>query len=387
MLFLFVLLVLFVAYSAAEYGLHLVNLRQILIRVQVNGTRGKSSVTRLIAAGLRGGGLRVVAKVTGTRPRFIVGDHEELVVRRIGKANIAEQLRIVTLARRLKAQALVVENMSLDPHYQQIENHLLIKPTHSVVTNVRADHLDVMGPTVRDVARAFSRSLPGRGLFFTAERKYLAELEGRNRPGLETFVADAATVADEEMDGFDYVEHKENVALALSVCEQVGVERKAALAGMKRSLADWGVLRIHWLRAGDKRFEFVSALAANDPDSIGMLWQMVMGRTRDRIVLVNCRRDRQDRSRQMAELARGFEARAYVATGGLTKVFLRRAAELGIPAEKLVDLGDDMVPREVFEWMAGLIEDSTLLFACGNTVGYGEELTAYFVEAGAVNAG
>ncbi len=383
MLFLLILLGVFVAYGVLEYGLHQANLRKIPIRVQVNGTRGKSSVTRLIAAGLRGGGIRTIGKVTGTRPRYIYGDREEVPVRRIGRAGIGEQLRMVRLARRDGAQALVIENMSLDPQYQRIENQRLIRPTHAVITNVRADHLDVMGPTVRDVALAFSRALPRRALVFTAEKKYLQILKGSARLAREVILARAESVTDEEMAGFDYVEHKENVALALAVCEHLGVKRAAALAGMKRSLPDSGVLRIHKLHANGSRFEFVNALAANDPDSIGLLWQMVKDRSSDRIVLVNCRRDRLDRSRQMAELVRGFEARVYVATGALTKVFLHRCRELGIAEDKLVDLGDEMPPREVFEWIAGIIEDGTLIFACGNTVGYGEELTAYFLQAGA----
>src|SRR5215471_19083625 len=41
---------------------HRQNLRAIAVRIHVAGTRGKSTTTRLIAAGLRAGGLRVVAK-------------------------------------------------------------------------------------------------------------------------------------------------------------------------------------------------------------------------------------------------------------------------------------------------------------------------------------
>ena len=40
----------------------------------MNGTRGKSSVTRLVAAGLREGGLKTFAKTTGTAPRVIDSD-------------------------------------------------------------------------------------------------------------------------------------------------------------------------------------------------------------------------------------------------------------------------------------------------------------------------
>lgn len=60
--------------------------------VHVNGTRGKSTVSRLIEAGLRAGGLRVFCKTTGTDPMTIdVNGREELICRR-GKANIKEQI-------------------------------------------------------------------------------------------------------------------------------------------------------------------------------------------------------------------------------------------------------------------------------------------------------
>ena len=39
--------------------------------VHVNGTRGKSTVCRLIEAGLRAGGVRVFCKTTGTDPMTI----------------------------------------------------------------------------------------------------------------------------------------------------------------------------------------------------------------------------------------------------------------------------------------------------------------------------
>lgn len=42
------LLVLVIA-GVAEYAVHVRNLKKIPIRIHVNGTRGKSSVTRLIA--------------------------------------------------------------------------------------------------------------------------------------------------------------------------------------------------------------------------------------------------------------------------------------------------------------------------------------------------
>lgn len=380
MLVVLILLLVFIGYSLVEYALHRRNLGHIPIRVQVNGTRGKSSVTRLIAAGLRAGGKRVAAKTTGTRASFIIGDDEERPVLRLGKPNVGEQVRMVRNARQMKAEVLVFENMSLLPQYQIVENRILVRPTHAVVTNVRADHLDLMGPRVSDVGRTFGRALPRKSVLFTAERRYLDSLTRSGRH--EALVADPGTVRDEDMHGFNHVEHKENVALALDVCERLGVDRTVALAGMKRSRPDPGALRVLLLRHEGREVEFVNALAANDPDSIGMIWQLVKDRDRQRIVLVNCRADRQDRSRQMAELVAGFGAERYVATGGTTRVFLRRAAELGIPKDRLKDLGENLGPAVVYKGLFGLVRTEALVFACGNTVGYGEELVGYFVRAG-----
>ena len=375
MLVISILLLLSVGYSIFEYALHRRSLFSIPVRIQVNGTRGKSSVTRLIAAGLRAAGKRVTAKTTGTVPMFITGDRDEWPVRRLGKPNIAEQLRIVRLARERGTEVLVLENMSLDPGYQRVEAGMLVRPTHYVVTNVRPDHLDVMGPTTADVGRAFARAMPGRSKLFTAESRYLDVLTSGTR---DAVVSDAEAVTAAEMRGFGHVEHMENVALALAVCRDLGVARATALAGMWRSTPDPGALRIHPVCHAGRELELVNALAANDPDSIGMIWDLVKDRDHEKLVLVNCRSDRPDRSRQMADLVSGFAARWYVATGGGTRVFLRRAQALGITSERLVDLGENRPPAEVFARVFDLFDRRALLFCCGNTVGYGSGLIRRF---------
>jgi len=74
-------------------------------------------------------------------------------------------------------------------------------------------------------------------------------------------------VSDGEMAGFSYLEHKENVALALEVADRFGVPRTAALAAMYRALPDPGVLRETAIPTEKGRLHFFNALAANDPDS------------------------------------------------------------------------------------------------------------------------
>ena len=75
----------------AAYLLYLAGEKLLLSRcrssfvhvIHVNGIRGKSSTVRLIDAGLRGGGVRVLSKSTGTLPMILHADgREEQIVRR-----------------------------------------------------------------------------------------------------------------------------------------------------------------------------------------------------------------------------------------------------------------------------------------------------------------
>src|SRR5438132_333371 len=73
---------------------HRRHLRAVPVRIHVAGTRGKSTTTRLIAAGLRAGGRRVLAKTTGAQPRLILPNGSEEIWPRRGPASVREQARL-----------------------------------------------------------------------------------------------------------------------------------------------------------------------------------------------------------------------------------------------------------------------------------------------------
>ncbi|MBV8931223.1 MAG: poly-gamma-glutamate synthase PgsB, partial [Kutzneria sp.] len=157
-----------------EQRRHLANLHRIPHRILINGIRGKSSITRLCAGALRGGGLVTVAKTTGTAARFIHPDgSEEPVYRKFDIPNVIEQVGVVRRASAYHPDALVVECMAVMPDLQQINQSKLIQSTIGVLCNVREDHLTEMGPTLDDVARSLSRSMPVGGVCVTAERERL----------------------------------------------------------------------------------------------------------------------------------------------------------------------------------------------------------------------
>ena len=62
------LLALLILMGILEFRKHQRNLLSVPVRIHVNGTRGKSSVTRLIAAGMRAGGIRTLGPAGGYSP-------------------------------------------------------------------------------------------------------------------------------------------------------------------------------------------------------------------------------------------------------------------------------------------------------------------------------
>ena len=62
--------------------------------IYVNGTRGKSTVTRMIAAGLTAGGQRVLCKTTGTLPIAIHPDGRQELIERKALTMLCYALKI-----------------------------------------------------------------------------------------------------------------------------------------------------------------------------------------------------------------------------------------------------------------------------------------------------
>lgn len=389
-----ILLAFVVALLLGEYALHARRRASIPIRIHVNGTRGKSSLVRLIAGALRAHGVTVYAKVTGSLPRMIMADGTEYPVHRPGRPNIIEQLRIVAAAARGRAEALVVECMALQPGLQSLSELKMIRATHGVISNTGPDHLDIMGPSQEDVALALLGTCPVDGVLFTADASHRERFEGACRDRSTSLVAvepgEVESVSDAEMEGFSYVEHKENVALALRVCDSLRVPRDVALRGMQAAAPDVGALQEYGLDFFGRRILFVNGFAANDPHATERIWNLMLGRhawAQQRLMVINCRFDRPDRSRQLAEaLVHWAPADRYFLVGGGTYVLARTAVSAGLSPTLLAPL-EGAGPEAVFEEIVGLCGEAALVVGAGNIGGLGLELVKYFRNRGRLTPG
>lgn len=380
------LLLLVLAIWGREAWIHRRALREIPIRIHVNGSRGKSSVTRLIAAALREGGVRTAAKTTGSKARFIRPDGREDPVVRLSTPNICEQIGILDRARREGAKAIVMECMAVRPDLQKVCEDQIMRSTIGVITNIRPDHLDVMGPTVDDVAVALASTIPRGTHTILGDERYETKFrEVANLRGSSLAIARPQDVPDDGMRGFAYLEHEENVATALHVTRLLKIPDEIALRGMYKSTPDIGACTFWHVPHRGCDIEFVNIFAANDLESTITIWDK-LGFGSDgatpTFALINLRGDRVDRSLQYAEAVEtALRADYYVLVGGVPDSVQRRF-ERQVPRERLRIVGQ-APPATVFDAIVDLCSGPRArVGGIGNIGGIGHEILKFATQGG-----
>ncbi len=337
--------------------------------IHVNGTRGKSTVTRLIDAGLRAGGKRVFCKTTGTDPMIIdVSGNEERIVRR-GPANIKEQIRTLIRAAGEDAEILVVECMALQPELQYVSQHDILNADIGIITNVRYDHEDVMGSTLEEIEASLSNTIPDRGVLFTAERETNSKFQAVARKQHTEYYQVKPDGTEEK---FDF---PENIALALAVCGYLGVSKETALSGMRNFSRD--PYAVSFYRWGESLF--INGLSINDAGSILMVYDKIketydLG-DHELILILNNRSDRGYRTRDLISVC---------AKLGPSQIWLLGSAQYYVRfklAGMMPDVKVIMFKRAEDIDITGLTGDQCI-YAVGNIAGEGRSLMERVREEG-----
>jgi poly-gamma-glutamate synthase PgsB/CapB len=385
-------LLLLIAYSIYEYYKHSQNRRNVPFVIHVNGTRGKSSVTRLIAAGLCAGGKKVVAKTTGSAPRIILEDGTEVPVIRNFGPNIKEQLKVFKYASARGIDTMVLECMAITPEYQWITEQKMLRSDIGVITNIRLDHDDIMGPGIRNVAYSICNTIPYHAKTYTCEEKLFPLIQSiAVKRSSQIELVDSHAVSEDDLRGFSYLEHKENIALSLAVCEACGVKRNIALEGMKAVHPDIGATKLFLIKDGNRQIYFANCFAANDPEST----QFVTRYVQDMIegvdytclptwqvgIVLNTRADRMFRSRELIRMLVKANFDQLYLIGEQTSFIKSYAKRQGINPEKICNLGW-ITGEELFKTIIKAEKKKILLIGIGNIGGNGGIILKYFVEKG-----
>jgi len=364
------LLVVILAYLALERCRALQDRKKLQHVIHVNGIRGKSTVTRLIDAGLRAGGFRVFCKTTGTVPMMIGADNVARPLHRRGRANIKEQLRMLRLAAQEDAQILILECMAVDPALQRVAQHEMVRADIGVITNVRLDHTAEMGETLEEICDSLSNTIPKDGILFTADEQFFSQI-ARNGARIGCRTELARPTGNEP--GFEF---PENLALAVSVCRYLGVPEEAALKGMLRYQRDPYALSLHRLPGGGL---FVNGLSINDPQSTRLVFDRLAKRfdwdRSELILLINNRPDRGYRTEHMVMVARELEPAQVWLLGASQRMVARAIGEKAPQLEirrfsRAGELPLEQVPQ------------GKVVFAVGNVAGPGHEVMKRIREEG-----
>ena len=268
-------------------------IESIPIRILVNGTRGKSSTARMLLAALNGCGIRTFGKTTGSEARFILPDlSEEEIVRRNGSRMVREHNLMLKKAIEHGCQAIVCECMAIREENQKVIGDKLVRPTITMITNARIDHVDQMGDSEEETAEVLCRSI-GDSVVFTSDGAVLEALKGRSN------VHSVGPLSEEYvpyLEKFSFPVYAENLALVLEVCRALGLEDSSVLEAAVKAVPDSGM-------RGNMEVDghlVINGFASNDALSARALLE---GLNMDEVtVIYNNRSDREFRLKMFASL-------------------------------------------------------------------------------------
>lgn len=361
-------LVAVVAWLSFAAWRHRANLAKVPVRIHVAGTRGKSTTTRMIAAGLRAGGKRVVAKTTGSEARLIRPDGGEEHWPRLGPASIREQRRLVAYAARMGADALVAECMAIHPEMIWASEAHMVQATTAVLTNARPDHFEDVGTDPMAMAAALRWVAPQGGRLIVAADALTSELRAWAE-ARETELTVVETAGLEPL--------AEDRALALAVCIAHGVAAEVAEPAMALAAGDPGLFFERTLVVDGKTVRFANAFACNDVESFAMIWNEAKAPPPP-VVLLNARPDRPVRSRRFIEfVAAQRPAPLLFVTGDAYALHMaRRLASTAVRRLRAKTAGAALAE------LAAAAPPGGLIWGVGNFHGFGAAMVGALSEHG-----
>lgn len=298
-------------------------------RILVTGSRGKSSLVRLLFAGMAALGMNAYGRITGVLPRELSRDGERVIVR--NSPGHVEEMRWWLGQIPSGAEAIIMENSAVSKELQPLAARWL-RPSLIVLTNAREDHQERWGGGQRAAEEALLQGIP------EGVPVILSEEAAASRYLTETFkLRNTKVIVAAHSNDFRLA----NISLARSTLEFFGLSSDISDKAMDMLTPDIGDFRVFHI---DASTALATAFSANDITSTKYLFSLLGWKEEETLLLFS---DRADRPGRRAS----FEA------------FLKRDwGEVRILKHK-----EDL--SKLCQWMSG-----KQVFGCGNIAGAPLEL-------------
>ena len=364
--------------------------RAIPLVITVTGTRGKSTVTRMLASALRADGRRVLSKTTGSEAVVELPDGSVREIDRRGHPSILEQKQVIHLAAKLRVEVAVIEVMSIHRENHLVESHKIIRPDIVLVTNFRVDHTAAAGSTRADMASVIGLDIPPGARAFVLQHESLPAFRAAVAGGGGELM-EVVSGADGEVPNSHSTDRPgfiDNCDLVYAACRSLQLDENAIRIGFSSAARDIGSLRAWHYRADGSGPDcvLVSAFAANDPDSTMRIYASVMKVVRPAegccVGLLSLRHDRGDRTLQWAEALEMGALRqfSHLYMCGVHAPALERRLKPRRGTTELVVLRRSQ-PSEITRIVTSeLGGGGGVVFGFGNIGGVGKELIAHWSE-------
>jgi gamma-polyglutamate synthase len=249
-------------------------------RILVTGSRGKSSLVRLLHCALNYCEIPTYARMTGVVPRELGPGSDRTILRSAG-AHV-EEMRWWLNQLPDDGSGIVLENSAIAKDLQPLAGQWL-RPQIAILSNILPDHQEVWGPNSDCAAITLLAGIP-------RECPVIVPYQLKNNPLLRKLLDKKGCpilVADTQHCGsVDYQEY--NVQLALTALKFVGCAGDIALGGLRTLRPDRFDFHVKYKEG----VEFAMAFTANDVASTAGLFQSLKWQEEETLMIFNHRSDR-----------------------------------------------------------------------------------------------
>ena len=373
----------FVVCLLLEKSIHTKRIKKIPLRITVTGTRGKTSIVRTLASVFRQNGIQVLAKTTGSEATYILPDGEEETIKRFGKTSILEQKKLIKKAIKLKADCVISEIMSIHPECHFIETHRLIKPEYTILSNVRPDHIHVIGESIQEISSVYIQDIyPGSTIFVHEDEINEELLSGAKKIRSNLVIVKKDSAKDLPLPKLiENQQIAENTDLIYTASKQFGIDDETICKGIENVRLDKGKLELFKITLAAKEVFFVNTFAANDPDSTQRMIKKTINsmdlKSPSILGLLSLRSDRAERSQQWLDYLRWSETsifnRVFIA-GTYARLMSRK-----ITGSVIIRDSD---PNHITNEIISNCKNGSIVFGIGNYHGLGGILVDYWSNSG-----